>query len=151
MTYFDDKPFVLQIHHDGEWWVSDWFATIAEALIIAEKKRSLWRIIHHQSGEVMSKDTHTHLYTTTSPDPDEVFDIFRFERVLRNASFMALHCEVIVLDIAVMTYATISQESEGDEREMAAAKAELYDALRSAVSIEIQKRKQPQYVALCEN
>lgn len=149
--YFEDKPFALQFEFRGEWFTSDCFDTIADALHIGRTKVTPWRIIRRSTGAVVSRGNPVHVHTTTSPDPDEVFDIFQFERVLRHASIMALQVEVIVLEIAVMTYAVLWQESDGEQRELAQAKMVLYDALLSAAQIEIAKRLQSQYVAVCEN
>lgn len=149
MGFFEDKPFILQIHHDGEWWVSDWFDTVEAAREIGKKKTTPWRVIRYATGAVVSCGNPVHIHTTTSPDRE--FDIFDWNRWLNTASIMQLQVEVMMLATLVAFYAEMWELAEDALRENATAKIELFEYQRHAATIEIQKRLQSQYVAQCEN
>lgn len=151
MTFFGDNPFILQIYHDGDWFISDWFPTVEAACAVGKKKVTPWRVIRHCTGAVVSKGIPVHLHTTTLIDRDFAFNIFDWNRWLHQASIMQLQVGVLLLEDLMMIYADLWQLAEGEVREKAAAKIELFDNQRCAANIEIQKRLKAQYVALCEN
>lgn len=149
MTYFDEKPFVLQLEFKGDWFTSDYFSSVADALTVAKMKVTPWRIIRHSTGAVVNSGNPVYIHTTTSVCKE--FDIFDWNRWLHHASILQLQVEVSLLEDLIVLYAEIWEKSEGEQRDKAAAKAELFDNQRHAAHIEIQKRLQSQYVALCEN
>ena len=149
MTYFEDKPFILQIPHDGAWWVSDWFDTPEAARIAGVKKTNPWRVIRYATGAVVSCGNPVWVHATTSVDG--AFDIFDWNRWLNTASIMQLQVEVMMLATLVAFYAEIWELAEDVLRENAAVKIELFEYQQHAATIEIQKRLQSQYIALCEN
>lgn len=152
MTFFDDKPFVLQIHHEGEWWTSDWFDTPESARIAAKKKTNPWRVIRYSTGAVVSCGNPVHIHTTTLVDErDFAFNIFDWNRWLQSASVMQLQVEVLLLEDLIVIYADLYQLAEGEAREKVAAKIELFDSQRCSANIAIRKRLQSQYLVLCEN
>lgn len=149
--YFEDKPFALQIRHERAWWVSDYFDTIEAAREVGKKKVTPWRVVRISTGEVVSRGNPVWITATTLIDRDFAFDIFDWNRWLHQASIMQLRVEVMLLEDLIVIYADLWQLAEGEQREKVAAKVELFDSQRHAANIEIQKRLQSQYVAVCEN
>lgn len=149
MTYFDDKPFILQIHHEGEWWVSDYFASVEAARLAARKKVNPWRVIRYSTGAVVSCGNPVWVHTTTSEDSE--LNIFEWNRWLHNASLMQLHTEVLIMETIIAFYAEIWEYAEGAQRDRAQEKLAMFDGLLHQATLEIEKRKHSQFVPRCEN